>query len=41
LVRDLPQASRLSIGIDRNTCTARLLLRDCVRRSLMNDLRRE
>jgi Protein of unknown function (DUF3501) len=39
MVRDLKQANRLSIGIDHPAYSAGLILRESVRRSLLNDLR--
>ena len=39
MVRDLARGSRLSVGIDHPAYTAGLVVRDGVRRSLLNDLR--
>ena len=39
MVRDLKQGSRLGIGIDHRAYSAGLVLRESVRRSLLNDLR--
>ena len=39
MVRDLKQGNRLSIGIDHPAHVAGLVLRESVRRSLLNDLR--
>lgn len=39
MVRDLARGSRLSVGIDHPGYTAGLVVRDSVRRSLLNDLR--
>lgn len=39
MVRDLKQGSPLAIGIDHPAYSARLVLRESVRRSLLNDLR--
>lgn len=41
MVRGLAQGSRLSVGIDHPAYTAGLVVRENVRRSLLNDLRRE